>query len=158
METLQQYGYYYWGPFTGPGPISYTISRIDNPVDVFLFDEPNFQQYQFDAQRPKPYQTNYVPIRASEYIDTVKSEGPIALASTTNYYLVVDGTYIGDASGTTNNAGQTIFPPNRFYYEITGLDPGQPVASGYTMVSAASPVASLSTIAVVAAIALALFL
>jgi len=144
METIQQYGYYVWGPFKGPGPVSYTITRIDTEIDVFLFDEENYKQYQYDAERKKPFQTNYVPIRSSQNIDTVKSEGPLTLDPNTNYYLVVDHTYIGAADG-TNNGNEQVFNPNRFYYEISGLDPGYGVPSGMTMRSAASRVASLSS-------------
>jgi len=158
METIQAYGYHVWGPFKGPGPIRYTITRIDTEIDVFLFDEENYIQYRYDAERQKPYQTNYVPIRSSQNIDTVKSEGPLTLDPNTNYYLVVDHTYIGAADG-TNNGNTQVFNPNRFYYEISGLDPGFGVASGMTMKSAAPPAASLSSFAVVlVAIACALLL
>jgi len=144
---MQGYGFYFWGPFTGPGPLSYTIARVQYALDVFLFDQQNFIQYQYDVQRPKPYQTNYAPIRSSLDIETVKSEGPIALSTTTNYYLVVDNTNIGAVGGTTDNNGNQVFTPVRFYYAVTGLDPGPGYQSSQFM-SAASPVAQISTLAV----------
>lgn len=147
------FGFYFWGPFTGPGPLSYTFQRVQYQFDVFLFDQQNFIQYQYDVQRTKPYQTNYAPIRASLNVETVKAEGPIALSTTTNYYLVVDNTKIGAAAGTTDGNGNQVFPPVRFYYQITGLDPGQGYASSQFM-SAASPVASLSTLVIVLVAAL----
>jgi len=142
-ETIMQKGFFFWGPFTGPGPLSYTISRYTTEVDVYLFTQENFVQYQYDAARAKPFQTNYVAIISTLDVETVKSEGPIALDPNTNYYLVVDHTLIGAAQGTTNANGQQVFLENRFDYTITGLNPGPgynsaPYASAAPLSAAAS--------------------
>jgi len=123
METLGGKGFYFWGPFSGPGPLTYVIRRIDEAVDAFVFDQANFYQYQFDAQRDKPYQTNYVPLRAQLNIDQVKSD-TVPLDANTKYYLVVDHTLIGAAKGTNQN-GEQVFLPNRFTWSISGVDYGQ---------------------------------
>jgi len=157
-ETITGYGYWFWGPFTGPGPISWTISQGDYAIDVFLFDQANFIQYQYDAQRPKPFQTNYQPLVADLDVNTVGSQTNIPLSATTNYYLVVDNTYIGSAAaaGTTNNAGQTVFTPNTFYYSISGVNYG----TGYmgTPVSSDASSKTVSVVALLAAAATAVLL
>jgi len=142
-ETIIGYGFYFWGPFKGPGPVTYTVSRIDTEIDVYLFDQENFVQYQYDVVRPKPYQTSYAPIRSSLNLETVKTEGPITLDASTDYYLVIDHTKIGAAAGSTDNNGNQVFLDNRFYYSIQGVD----IGTGYqstTLVSGASSIAPLS--------------
>jgi len=158
METLAGKGFYFWGPFKGPGPLSYTVTRIDAAIDVFLFDQENFVQYQYDVNRLTPYQTNYVALRSTLDIETVKSDGPIALDSNTNYYLVVDHTLIGAAQGTTDNNGNQVFLQNRFQYSITGLDPGIGYNSVPVMSSATSVSVGIASIAAVASAIVALLL
>jgi len=119
METITSYGYYFWGPIKGPGPIKFTFRRIDQNFDVFLFDQDNFFQYQYDAQRPKPYQTNYVPLRSQLNVEV--SSDTVTLLTTTDYYIVVDHTHIGAARGTDNGDGTRSFNPNRFQYQIEGV-------------------------------------
>jgi len=156
-NTISGYGFWFWGPFKGPGPLSYVITRIDTEIDVYLFDQENFVQYQYDVQRVKPYQTNYSPLRADLNIDTVKAEGPITLDSTTNYYLVVDHTKIGAAAGSTDNNGNQVFLPNRFYYRIDGVDYGTGFQSEALMSGAVS-MASVSSVAIVLSALVALLL
>jgi len=122
MEELGGYGFYFWGPFMGPGPLKYNIWAWDANVDVFVFDQPNFLQYQFDVQRPTPFNTGYSPLRAMLNVDNAADTVP--LDTTSQYYLVVDHTWVGAASGTTNNNGQQVFLPNRFTYLISGVDYG----------------------------------
>jgi len=155
--TLYSKGFYFWGPFKGPGPLSYTIRRYNTEVDAFLFTQENFIQYQYDANRMKPYQTNYQAIRATLDIETVKAEYNIALDPNTNYYLVVDHTLIGAAKGTTDGNGDQVFLENRFYYEIVGLDPGQGYESTPN-ISAAPRAAGVTAFAALVAIVAALFL
>jgi len=158
METLAGQGFYFWGPFKGPGPLSYVVRRIDEAVDAFLFDQDNFVQYQYDTNRLKPFQTNYSPIKATLDIETVKSEGPLPLDANTNYYLVVDHTLIGAAQGTNVNGVQT-FLENRFEWQITGLDPGVgynsvPVISSATHTAGAKVAAGVACATAAAAILL----
>jgi len=148
--SIYNEGFYFWGPFTGPGPITYTFARSQYAYDVFLFDQDNFIQYQYDAQRPSPFQTNYKALVSTLDIETVKSEGPMTLDANTNYFLVVDNTYIGATAGTTNGAGQTVFTQNDIYYKFEGFNPGV----GYSEVTALSGAASVSPSIMVAAAAL----
>jgi len=157
METIGGMGFFFWGPFKGPGPISYTIRRIDTEVDAFLFTQDDFVQYQYDAARIKPFQTNYSPLRATLNIETVKSEGPIGLDANTNYYLVVDHTLIGAAAGTANNNGGQDFNQNRFQWAITGLEQGPGYNSAPVMSAATSTHASVGVVAIAAVALLALF-
>jgi len=156
-NTISGYGFWFWGPFKGPGPLSYVITRIDTEIDVYLFDQENFVQYQYDVQRVKPYQTNYSPLRADLNIDTVKAEGPITLDANTNYYIVVDHTKIGAAAGSTDNNGNQVFLPNRFYYRIDGVEYGTGFQS-QTLMSGAVSMASVSSVAIVLSALVALLL
>jgi len=122
METMRGRGYWFWGPIKGPGPLSYIFRRIDANFDVFLFDQANFFQYQYDASRTKPYGTNYQPLRSS--LNVENTAVTVALLTTTDYYLVVDHTLIGAAKGTDNGDGTTSFNEMRFQYDIDGVDPG----------------------------------
>jgi hypothetical protein len=155
METINNMGFYFWGPFKGPGPISYTVRRIDEAIDAFLFTQDSFVQYQYDAARIKPFQTNYSPLVATLNIETVKAEGPITLDANTNYYLVVDHTLIGAAQGTNQNGAQ-VFNPNRFQWAITGLEPGVGYNSAPVMSAASSTHASFALVAFVATAVVAL--
>jgi len=152
-ETITGKGFWYYGPFRGPGPLTYTITRIDTEIDVFLFDQENFNMYQFDVQLEKPLQTGYVPVRAALDIETVKQEGPITLDPNTDYYLVIDHTKIGAAAGSTDGNGNQVFLNNRFYYSISGVEVGVgaqsiPVISGATaVVSSSLLVVALAAIA-----------
>jgi len=156
METIQGYGYFFWGPFKGPGPLQYNIRAIDETLDVFVYDQPNFFQYQYDAARPKPYQTNYVPVRSMLNIDNAADTVP--LDTTSNYYLVVDHTLIGAAKGTANNNGGQDFNPNRFTWYISGVDYGKSYTSSPVISAAPSTAAPaiVSLLAVAAAIVAAL--
>jgi hypothetical protein len=156
-ETIRGHGFWFWGPFKGPGPITYTVSRIDTEVDVFLFDQDNFVQYQYDVQRTKPFQTNYAPLRATLDLETVKQEGPITLDANTYYYLVVDHTKIGAAAGSTDNNGNQVFLDNRFYYSFQGVELETGYMSG-TILSGASATASVSFVAVLLSAIVALLL
>jgi len=151
------YGFWFWGPFKGPGPLSYTITRGSYAVDVFLFTQDNFVQYQYDVQRPKPYQTNYAPLRADLNVDTVKDEPDITLDANTYYYLVVDNSAIGAATGTTDGNGNTIYPANTFYYAISGVDYGTGYQSS-TIMSGAESRASVSIVAVLVSALVAMLL
>jgi len=156
-ETIIGYGFYFWGPFRGPGPITYTVSRIDTELDVYLFDQENFVQYQYDVARPKPYQTSYAPIRSSLDLETVKTEGPITLDARTDYYLVIDHTKIGAAAGSTDANGNQVFLDNRFYYSIQGVDYGTGFMST-TLVSGASSLVPLSGLVALLSVAVAMLL
>lgn len=153
QKTIYGKGFYFWGPLQGPGPISYTVQRGNTEIDAFLFDEENFLQYQFDAQRDYPYQTNYVAIRSSLDIDTVKFEGPITLSADPNvrYYLVVDHTLIGAAKGTTNGNGDRVFLPNTFAFKIEGLETGGGYNTAPTNGAATASVGVLGLLATVIA-------
>jgi len=155
METINGYGYFFWGPFKGPGPLQYNVRAIDETLDVFVFDQPNFFQYQYDAARPKPYQTNYAPLRSMLNIDNAADT--VALDANTNYYLVVDHTLIGGAQGTNTN-GVQVFNPNRFTWYISGVDYGQSYNSAPVISAASSThapaVASIIALAAVVAAAL----
>jgi len=136
-ETLYGMGFYFWGPFQGPGPLSYTVQNDNTAVDAYLFTQDNFIQYQYDVQRPKPFQTNYIAVVSTLDINTVKSEGPITLDPNTNYYLVVDHTLIGAAQGSTDGNGNIVFLENQFSYSISGLEPGPGYSS--TAIMSGSP-------------------
>jgi len=126
-ETLNQFGYWFWGPIKGPGPITFTFARIDANFDVFLFDQENFFQYQYDAAREKPYQTGYTALRSALNVENSKI-GPVDLDPAIDYYLVVDHTGIGAAKGTDNGDGTRSYNLNRFYYQIEGVE----AERGYT--------------------------
>lgn len=158
QARIPGYGYAVFGPLKGPGPLSFTFRRGNEEVDAYLFDQRNFEQYQFDARRAKPFQTNYAPLASLLEIQTVKSTGPITLDTNTNYYLVVDHTYIGVATGTNNGNGGFDFNPNTFYYFIRGLEVPPVSFSGDAGVSAASPVATLSAAAMLLVASLAAML
>jgi len=154
METLGGKGFYFWGPFMGPGPLQYNIRRIDETLDVFVFDQANFYQYQFDAQRIKPYQTNYVAIRSMLNIENAADIVP--LDSTSHYYLVVDHTLIGAAKGTNQN-GEQVFNPNRFTWSISGVDYGEGKNTVPYMSAATSTTSSVTLIVALIATVMALF-
>jgi hypothetical protein len=118
METMPQYGYFFWGPFSGPGPITFNIIAIDETLDVYIFDQADFLQYQFDVQRTKPFQTGYGPVFSK--LNVANTNGVVQLQNT-QYYFVVDNTLTGGATGTANNNGQITFPSDRFYYKIEGV-------------------------------------
>jgi hypothetical protein len=123
--TINGMGYVYWGPLTGPGPLTYQVVRGNNEVDVFLFKQADFFQYQYDTTRTTPYQTGYSSVASSLAVENAADVIP--LDTTDQYFFVVDNTLVGAASGTTNAAGQTVFPPNQFSFSISGLPIGTPM-------------------------------
>jgi len=119
VATIGGRGFYYWGPLKGPGPITYNFRRGNEEFDVFLFDQANFLQYQFDSIRNPPYETGYTAVRSSLAVEN--SMETVALDANTLYYLVFDHTPVGAAQGTNQN-GVQVYNPNTFAYVIKGLE------------------------------------
>jgi len=150
MQTMPQYGYFFWGPFQGPGPLSFNIIALQQTLDVYVFDQPNFLQFQFDVQRAKPFQTGYGPVFSR--LNVANTNGFVPLENT-GYYFVVDNTLTGGATGTANAAGQTTFPSIQFWYNIQGveLNGGQFVIPVISAASAtATPAVALLALAAAA--------
>jgi hypothetical protein len=156
LETIAGYGYFFWGPFKGPGPMVYNIIAWDETLDIFVFDQPNFFQYQYDAARTTPYQTGYTPVRSMLNVDNAYDVVPLD-NGISDYYFVIDNTLIGGATGTTNGAGQNTFPADRFQWSISGIDPGPSYNTAPVMSAApaaATPVVVAAAVTVAAALAL----
>jgi len=153
LETIGGYGYYFWGPFKGPGPLTYNIIAWDETLDIFVFDQPNFFQYQYDAARMPPFQTGYTPVRSMLNVDNAFDIVPLD-NGISDYYLVIDNTLIGGATGTANAQGQITFPSDRFQYSIEGIDPGP----GYNTAPATSGASSTASPAVAVVVAAALLI
>jgi hypothetical protein len=148
METIAHEGYFFWGPFKGPGPLVYNIVAIDTQLDVFVFDQPNFFQYQYDAARVTPFQTGYAPVRSM--LNILNAQDTVPLDTTSSYYLVVDHTLIGGAQGTNQN-GVQVFLPDRFTWDISGVDYGTPFNTAPVVSAASSTMSPIVALVVAAA-------
>jgi hypothetical protein len=113
-------GYYAWGPITSTEAwsVRVQIATDGNDVDVFVFNQENYEFYVEDEYRQPPFNYGYVPVRSQLNVDN--SDMTAALLANENYYIVIDHTEIGAANGN----GDGTYNAFSFQYKITNAATG----------------------------------
>jgi len=116
-DNILSRGYYHWGPFcadTEARTINYYVYTSEN-IDLYVFDQPDFDRYTWDAAMVTPQNAYYYPVDA--YLTTNFEKDSFTVPAGSCYHLVLDNTAVGPTQGNANT-GQydNIF----FFYTIQG--------------------------------------
>jgi len=98
-DNIVSSGYYYWGPFcadANPRSIGYYVNTDQN-IDLYVFDEPDFERYTWDSALSTPQNTYYSPVDA--YLTTNFESDTFIVPPGKCYYLVLDNTAVGPTQG-----------------------------------------------------------
>jgi hypothetical protein len=98
-DNIVSEGYYHWGPFCAGASartVSYKI-RTNQDIDLYVFDEPDFNRYTWDSALATPQNAYYAPVNA--YLTTNFEIDVFVVPPNHCYYLVVDNTGVGPTKG-----------------------------------------------------------
>jgi len=119
-DNIVSEGYYHWGPFCA-GASDRTVSfyiRTDQDIDIYVFDQPDFNRYTWDSAMATPQNAYYSPAMA--YLTTNFETDSFVVPKTKCYYLVIDNTNVGPTKGNGQNGE---FIPVNFNFGIYGATP-----------------------------------
>jgi len=117
-DNIVSEGYYHWGPFCAdqnPRTIGYYVNTNQN-IDLYVFDDPDFNRYTWDSALAKPQNTYYAPVNA--YLHTNFEHDTFVVPPSKCYHLVLDNTNVGPTQG--NNG---VFTDVFFNFAIYGGNP-----------------------------------
>jgi len=117
-DNIVSEGYYHWGPFCAgqaQRKVGYYV-RTNRDIDLYIFDQPNFNRYTWDSALSTPQNAYYSPVNA--YLTTNFESDSFIVPPGKCYYLVVDHTGVGPTKG--NNG---VYERVDFDFAITGISP-----------------------------------
>jgi len=117
-DNIVSEGYYYWGPFCAgetARTVNYYVYTSEN-IDLYIFDEPDFDRYTWDSALSTPTNAYYYPVNA--YLTTNFEADDFIIPPGKCYYLVLDNTGVGPTQG-NNGVYDNIF----FEFAIRGVTP-----------------------------------
>jgi len=116
QDNIVSQGYYRWGPFCA-GSTARTVGYyvyLSQDIDLYVFDEPDFNRYTWDAALSTPQNSYYAPVNA--YLTTNFETDTFTVPPGKCYYLVLDNSNVGPTKGNGNG----VFTDVWFQYAITG--------------------------------------
>jgi hypothetical protein len=119
-DTINAEGYYHWGPFCADDTartIGYYVRTTNGQdIDLYVFDELDFNRYTWDSALSTPTNAYYAPKQA--YLTTNFETDTFVVPAGHCYYLVVDHTGVGPTKG--NNG---VYDPFNIEFSIRGGTP-----------------------------------
>jgi len=117
-DNILSEGYYHWGPFCA-GQTARTVDyyiHTSQDIDLYIFDELNFNRYTWDSALSTPTNSYYAPINA--YLTTNFEADDFTVPAGKCYYLVLDNTGVGPTKG-NNGVYENVY----FEFSIGGVTP-----------------------------------
>jgi len=117
-DNIVSEGYYHWGPFCA-GQAQRTVGyyiHTSQDIDLYVFDEPDFNRYTWDSALSTPQNAYYSPVNA--YLTTNFEADSFVVPPGKCYYLVLDNTGVGPTKG-NNGEYENVY----FEFAIRGVTP-----------------------------------
>jgi len=118
-DNIVDEGYYHWGPFCAGQTqriVTYYVNTFGQNIDLYVFDQANFNRYTWDAALSTPQNAYYYPVTA--YLNTYFEHDSFVVPPGQCYHLVLDNSNVGPTKGNGQNGA---FTNIYFEFAISGV-------------------------------------